>query len=397
MRLFWAYKAGALLLVMTLTMSGRVSGQNYDEAKVVQYVLPDPLLDKNNRRITDRHAWEKRRPELLKLFEENVYGRMPKAFDAIEFRTIREKKGVMAGQANLKEVLITVRRKDQSVGINLILFTPSSARKPVPVFLLINNRTARNTAPERDTLSGFWPAEKVIEAGYAIASFQVNDAAPDRKDTYQNGVMRLYPEELMRPDGMKAIGAWAWASSRVMDYFEANKVLDAKKVAVVGHSRGGKTALWAAAQDKRFAVCISNNSGNTGAKLSRRNFGESVERINTSFPYWFSDNYKKFNGREADLPVDQHILIALVAPRPVYVTNATLDLWADPTGSYLALRHAEPVFNLYKEKSSLPEARPEVSRPFISKTLSYHLREGKHDLDYYDWEQFIRLGKLYFK
>lgn len=385
-----------LFLVLLCMNTFIATGQNYDESKVGDYKLPDPLLH-DGKIITDKKVWENvRRSELLQLFEKHVYGRMPKDFDKIEFSVKKEKKGVMNGQANLKEALITVYRKGKHVGINLILLTPAASKKAVPVFLLINNRTVRNTAPERDTISGFWPAEKIIAAGYAAAAFQVNDAAPDNKTTFQNGVMALYPEELPRPDGMKAIGSWAWAASRVMDYFEKEKTVDAKKVVLVGHSRGGKTSLWASAQDTRFAICVSNNSGNTGAALSKRNFGETVKIINTSFPHWFADNYKKFNGRESELPVDQHMLIALVAPRPVYVTNATLDLWADPTGTYLALRNAEPVFNLYGVKSNLPTERPATNHPYISKPLSYHIREGKHNLDFFDWDQFIKLAKIYF-
>ncbi len=397
-----AHRFGIRLFIILSVLSGirpgAVSGQNYDESKVGSYTLPDPLLGRDGRVIADARTWEQvRRPELLKLFEEHVYGRMPKTFDRIGFRTTREAKGMMNGSADLKETAITIARGGRSVTINLVMFLPSRAEGPVPVFLLINNRSVRNTAPDRDTLSDFWPAEKVIAAGYGVAAFQVNDAAPDRRDTFQNGVMQLYPEELQRPDGMKAIGSWAWAASRVMDYFESEKRVDARRVALVGHSRGGKTSLWACAQDTRFAICISNNSGNTGAALSRRNFGETVERINTSFPHWFADNYKKYNGRESELPVDQHMLIALAAPRPVYVTNATRDLWADPTGTYLALLHARPVFRLYGPVPDLPETLPAAGSPYISLPLSYHLREGKHNLEGYDWENFIRLAQLHFK
>ncbi len=374
------------------------NAQNYDESKAGSYTLPDPLVLSDGKTVSGQKEWEgKRRQEILSLFEEHVYGQMPEKFDEITFRLLNEDKRAMSGKAHLKEVEIKVSRHSEAVSIRLVMFTPSAARRKVPVFLLINNRPARNTDPQRDTLSGFWPAEEVIAAGYGIAAFQVADAAPDDKNDYVKGVLRLYPDALTKPDGMKAIGAWAWAASRVLDYFEKDREADAGKVIVVGHSRGGKASLWAAARDERFAMCISNNSGNTGAKLSRRNFGESVARINTSFPHWFSENYKRYNGKEADMPVDQHMLLALLAPRPVYVTNATEDLWADPVGTYLALRHAEPVFNLYKEKSKLPAEQPLPDRPYIQKPLAYHNRTGKHNMTYYDWAQFVKFADLYFK
>jgi dienelactone hydrolase len=278
----------------------------------------------------------------------------------------------------------------------VVLFVPNKRSRPAPAFLLINNRSRRNTAASRDTISGFWPAEQVIESGYAIAAFHYSDAAPDNKNTYQEGVLRLYPELAKADNGMKAIGAWAWAASRVMDYFETDKDIDSKKVGVVGHSRGGKASLWAAAEDNRFAICFSNCSGNTGAALSKRNFGETVARINTVFPHWFNTNYKKFNNNEQALPVDQHMLIALVAPRPVYATNASEDLWADPTGTYLALKHAEPVFALYHQKSRLPANPPALDTPIVHPPLGYHNRTGKHDLTFYDWQQYVRFADAYY-
>lgn len=372
--------------------------QNYEESQVGTFQLPDPLTTTDGRKIKNATEWEEiRRGELLNLFEEHVYGRTPRSFETIFFRLKNENKQAMGGKAYLKEVEITVGNKGQEAKINLVMFTPNGVKQKVPTFLLINNRPARNTSPTRDTLSGFWPAEEVIAAGYGIAAFQVADAAPDNKENYRDGILRLFPELHDTPDGMKAIGAWAWAASRVMDYFERDREVDARKVIVVGHSRGGKTSLWAAAQDTRFAMCVSNNSGNTGAKISRRNFGETVKRINTVFPHWFANNYTRYNDNENALPVDQHELIALIAPRPVYVTNATEDLWADPTGTFLALKSAEPVFNLYPQKSKLPKTAPAPDQPVIQKPLGYHNRTGIHNMTHYDWEQFVKFANLYFK
>jgi len=194
---------------------------------------------------------------------------------------------------------------------------------------------------------------------------------------------------------MKAIGAWAWAASRVMDYFQKDSDIDSKKVGLVGHSRCGKTALWAAAEDQRFAIAFSNCSGNTGAALARRRFGETIKMINGTFPYWFNNNYRKFNDNENSLPVDQHMLIDLMAPRPVYVTSASKDLWADPKGSFLSLKNAENVYALFGLKSNLPKDPPPVNRPVINSQLGYHNRAGNHDLTGYDWTNFIRFANFH--
>ena len=370
---------------------------NYDESKVPAYTLPDVLKSSANKIIKTKKAWGKtRRPEVLTLFEDNIYGQVPKSFEEIKFSVLNEDKNSMNGKAHRKEVLIEVLNKNKSVKINLVLFIPNNTAKPAPAFLLINNRGRENTDPSRKTISEFWPAELIIESGYAIAAFHVSDLAPDNKDEFMNGVLQLYPEQLNADNGMRAIGAWGWGASRVMDYFESEPQIDKKRVALAGHSRGGKASLWAAAQDQRFAICITNCSGSTGAALARRQFGERVNRINNSFPHWFNSNYKKYNGHEELLPVDQHMLISLIAPRPVYATNASEDLWADPKGTFLALKNAEQVYALYGLKSKLPDSPPGLNKPIIESPLAYHNREGKHDLTVYDWKQFIKFADYHF-
>lgn len=386
-----------ILLMILLSSVSMAQEANYDESKVGHYALPELLLTGKGKEVKTSSDWERiRRGELLTLFEEHIYGKVPADFDRIEFTVRNEQADAMKGAAHLKEVDITVFRNEESVLIQLTLFVPNHIQGAVPAFLLINNRGVENTSPSRDVQSGFWPAEQVIEAGYAIAAFQVNDAAPDNKNTYQEGMLKLYPEQLLADNGIKAIGAWAWAASRIMDYFETDKRIDAGKIAVVGHSRGGKASLWAAAEDPRFALCISNNSGNTGAALSRRNFGETVAIINTSFPHWFNVNYKKYNHQEHLLPVDQHMLIALMAPRPVYITSASEDLWADPKGTFLALKNAEPAYELYGLTSQLPDQPPGLNQPVYQSPLAYHIREGKHNLTEYDWEQFVKFADFHF-
>jgi hypothetical protein len=368
--------------------------QNYDETKIPPYTLPDPLLSESGKKITTVSDWEiLRRKEILYLFGNYVYGKMPKDYDSINFNLEHADYNAMGGKAHLKQVRIDVWRKGKNLKIHFTLFIPARAGKPVPALLLINNRGMDNIDPARKVKSDFWPAEMVIDSGFAIASFHTEDAAPDNKEHFQEGVLQLYPEQITRADGMKAIGAWAYAASRVMDYLETDQQIDSKKVGIVGHSRGGKAALWAGAQDQRFGYVFSNCSGNSGAALSRRMIGETVKRINTSFPYWFCDNYKKFNDSISELPVDQHMLLALIAPRPVYVTSATKDLWADPKGSFLALKNAEKVYALYGIKSSLGNDLPGADTPLISSALGYHLRTGEHNLTVYDWTQFVKFMK----
>lgn len=387
-----------ILLFAFLQLHAQTFQPNFDESKVPTYTLPDVLKTSKNKSVTNSREWEDiRRPEILKLFEDNIYGQMPKSFDSIRYSIAREDTIAMNGKAHLKEIIIEVFNKKESVKVNVVLFMPKSGEKQVPVFILINNRSKDNTDPTRNIQSEFWPAEVVIERGYAVAAFHVSDLAPDDKEHFSEGVLRLYPEQLSADNGMRAIGAWAWGASRVMDYFETDARLDKKRVIIVGHSRGGKASLWAAAQDQRFAMCVTNCSGNTGAALARRQFGERIVAINNAFPHWFTTNYKKYNNNENLLPVDQHMLIALIAPRAVYATNAAEDLWADPKGTYLSLKHAEPVYALYGSKSTLPEVPPGIDKPVNTSRIAYHNRKGEHNLTVYDWTNFIRFADSYFK
>jgi hypothetical protein len=372
--------------------------QNYDESKIESYQLPELLVTKAGKKITTIADWEKiRRPELLKLFEDHVYGQVPHDFDDIRFKVTNQNNNAMNGKATLKEVDITVTRKQKAVTINLVMFTPNKVRKPVPVFLTINHRGHKTMDVTRQNKDGFWPAEEVIDAGYAIAGFDVADVAPDNNDHFTEGILaKLYPEQLEKENGMRALGAWGWGSSRAIDWFVKDKDVDASKVISVGHSRGGKASLWLGAQDKRVAITVSNESGNTGAAISRRNFGETMERITTNFPYWFATSYRQYAGNEDKLPIDQHMLMALIAPRAVYIASAAEDLWADPKGQYLALKEAQPVFELYGAEACLPENMPEVNTQIICRNTGFHNREGKHNMTPFDWQQFIGFANKYF-
>ncbi|HTH81382.1 MAG TPA: hypothetical protein VL490_00515 [Mucilaginibacter sp.] len=386
------------VLVLLLFFSSAHAQQKDDpEAKVPAYTLPEILKTTNGKTVNSVADWENtRRPEILSLFETEVYGKLPKEFDKITYTVTNDVPGAMDGKAHLKQVDIKVWRANRSVTIHLILFTPNNHKGPAPAFVLINNRGESNTDPTRKKKSEFWPAEMAIDSGYAIAAFNNSDVAPDNKDTYKNGLLKLYPELASAPDGMKAISAWAWGASRVMDYFKTDKDIDFNKVGVVGHSRGGKTALWVGALDKRFAMVFASCSGNTGASIARRRFGEKISDINRVFPHWFDDNYKKYSDDEAALPVDQHMLLALIAPRPLYTTNATKDLWADPKGSYLSVQLAQQVYDMYGKHSALPPVAPPPNTPIIKSAQGYHIREGVHNLTAYDWGNFIKFANYHY-
>lgn len=386
------------LAVTLVVVAGIVHGQNYDETKVPSYTLPDPLLSLNKTRINNWAQWETiRRPEVLRLFEDHVYGQIPTTVSAVKWTVTNENKAAMGGKAHLKEVQIEVTQGQKSLKISVVIFLPNRVEGPVPTFLLINHRDYYNTDPTRTTRTEFWPAELLIDEGFAIAAFHVSDVAADNKATFQNGVLQLYPEQLDMENGMRALGAWGWGASRVMDYLQQDAKIDKNKVAVIGHSRGGKAALWCAAQDQRFALVVSSCSGNGGSSLSRRRFGETLRMTNTVFPHWFAPRFRQYNDREDALPVDQHMLLALLAPRPVYVGTAIEDGWADPRGSFLALKAAEPVYALYGIGPLLPAEQPPVNTPIMDSLLGYHVREGDHNLTRYDWIQYLTFAKHHFK
>jgi len=400
--------------LVLLSFAANAQPFNYDESEVPRFKLPNPLLMENGTRVTTPGQWRKeRRPELLKLFEEHVYGRSPGRPKAMTFVVIESGKGALDGLANRKQVEVRFAGKAHGPRMTVLIYTPTKPKKPAPTFLTLNFRgnhtinkdpairlphswvrgrtkggATNNRATEkgRGAAKSRWAVEMILKRGYGLATIYYGDIDPDFDDGFKNGVHALYPKP--KADEWGSIATWVWGLSRALDYFETDNAIDHRRVAVMGHSRLGKTSLWAGASDERFAMAISNNSGCGGAALSRRAFGETVKRINTSFPHWFCDNFTKYNDNENACPVDQHQLVALIAPRPVYIASATQDRWADPNGEFLSAKHAAPVYELLKA-GTLPaknQPKPDAS---VMGALGYHLRTGKHDVTNYDWARYL--------
>jgi hypothetical protein len=391
-------------LISVLSCNTIMAQFNYDESKVPAYELPELLQMKDGTPVKDAATWnEKRRAEVLELFRSEVYGRRPGRPKALRFEVTKKDEAALGGKARRREVKIHFTSKENGPSMNMLLYLPAKAKEPAPAFLGLNFRgnptvskdpgiTLRKGDKESDRgkSAGRWQADMLIDRGYALATSWYGDIEPDdKRNAFSQGIHKVYgPANKIPPDGWGSIAAWGWGLSRALDYFETIDEIDHKRVAVIGHSRLGKTSLWAGAEDERFALVISNDSGCGGAALCRRAFGETVKRINTSFPHWFCDNFNKYNGREADLPVDQHMLIALMAPRPVYVASAAGDRWADPRGEYLAAKHADPVYRLLGTEGLPALKMPPVDKPSMGR-IGYHIRTGNHDVKAFDWKAYL--------
>lgn len=376
------------------------SGFIYTEDEVPDYQLPKVLRNESGEDIESPEAWLEHRPTLLNIFRDQVYGHSPGPPDKVVPTILEKNPQAMKGAATLKRVQITCVSGEKSHAFELILFIPNKRKQPAPAFLLINNRGPENTDPTRENKSEFWPAEALIERGYAAMAFQNKEVAPDDPDHFREGVIRLFEDEEKStqrpPHAWGALAAWAWGASRVMDYLEKDEDIDSDRVTVIGHSRGGKASLWAGAEDERFSIVISNNSGCGGAALSRRKFGETLAWINKRFPHWFAENFNQYNNEESSLPVDQHMLIALIAPRGVYVASAGNDLWADPRGEFLSLAHASPVYELWDADAIDPHKMPRLESPLTTSKQGYHIRNGGHNLTLYDWHRYMDFADQYY-
>lgn len=351
--------------------------------------LPDPLVMSDGTPVKTKQEWAlKRRPELLELFRTYVYGRMPVGRPANMRFDVKVTPDAINGRATRKDIAITFKGSGGEGVITFVIFVPKVSMGPVPSFLLTCDKKLDIDDPDGENRSEFWPVVDILGRGYGAVLLQRAQIDPDNYDGFKDGVHGIF-DTVRTGDSWGTIAAWAWGASRVMDYLETDRDFDSAKVAIVGQSRGGKTALWAAAEDERFQMAISNNSGCTGAAISRGKHGESVSAINAQFPHWFCGNYHKYGGREDDLPVDQHELLALIAPRFVYVASAAEDSWADPESEFLSCVEASPVYSLFGLDGIAKSTMLEPGNPIYSGSIGYHLRPGGHKLTLYDWTQFM--------
>jgi dienelactone hydrolase len=405
-------------------LAGAQEGVNFDEASVPAYRLPDVLQCSDGRRVASVEEWERvRRPEIMELFASQMYGRTPEGKITVTSETLTENPKAMNGKATTRQVKFRFGNGLKTVEAILLLVIPNHVKGRMPVFVGYNYKGNHSTTMEaeiffpplfplikkagdpdwvRGCQAGRWHYDRILARGYAVATMCYHDIFPDAsflENAREHSVVSLFPgyrPDSVAPDEWQAIGAWAWGSSRIVDYLETLDCFDPERIILVGHSRQGKAALWAGAQDRRFSFVISNNSGAGGAALSKRMFGETVAQVSSIRPSWFCPAFRQlYAGRESAMPFDQHELIALIAPRPVYVASAEEDAWADPRGEYLALFHAMPVYELYGCPGVETEAQPGVNQPVMN-DVGYHIRTGRHDVTHYDWERFMDFVDRYF-
>ena len=371
---------------------------SFPPAKRISCDVPDVLTAADGTRIATAAAWEaKRRPELLKLFQSREYGVRPVERPAdLAFAPLGEDCVMMDGKALRRRVMVSCTGPEGPFAFPAMAFIPKTAQKPVGAFILICNRKPEeNIDPERKVRSGFWPAEEIVERGYAAVTFWNGDVARDDKTACMTtGVFRAWCRAGARtPDGWGALSAWAWGASRVLDWLETMPEIDARRVAVVGHSRGGKTALLAGVSDTRFALACVNDSGCSGAKLNRANLprSESIEVITRALPHWFCPAYASCAGKDAELDFDQHMMIALMAPRAVAIASASEDDWAGQRGEFCAAALASPAWRLYGKRGLETKGRgmPVPGEAMQEGMISYHVRPGRHNLTPEDWRRYM--------
>ena len=383
--------------------------------------LPDVLMMNNGQKVATISQWARRRQELLDFYTREVYGRMPPRPKNMMFKVVEQNGNALNGMATRKQVTVYFNGKTNGPQMNILMYLPNAVKQP-PLIVGLNfygNQTTtadpaviidtswvdtrpkgmvnyHATAQSRGINTGPWPIEMIIKRGYALATIYDGDIDPDFKDGYSRGVRAMYPELQGIADNFSTIGAWAWGLSRAMDYFETDKDINSKQVAVFGHSRLGKAALWAGATDTRFALVISNESGKGGASLFIRQSGEALRHLANGFPNWFCTNFKKYIDKDGELPFDQHFLLSLIAPRPLYIASAEEDKNSDPGGEFLSAKASSVVYRLFGKKGIATDSLPPLSHPVIGQ-VAYHIRPGKHDVTDYDWEQYLTFADIYFK
>lgn len=386
---------------------------NYTEAEAGEYSLPDPLTLANGERVEDAQTWQsKRRPELIKLFEENEYGRAP-APKNVRNEVVESPTPALDGKAMRKQVTIHFGEGESAQSLDLLIYLPADAQGPVPLLLNVGftaNNLAVNDPGVR--VGRVWdrrenrriPAEggprfgrlnvlPTIERGYGIATFNYGDVDPDVLGALAHGVRKQYlADGKTEPadDEWGTIAAWGWGISRVIDYFETDPQIDAKRVAITGVSRLGKTVMWAGARDERVALVLASCSGEGGAALSRRNYGETIAHLvaPSRYPYQFAANYAKWAADPNTAPMDANLLVTLVAPRPLLLQTGNGDKWSDPKGEFLAAVAATPVYELLGKRGIDVAELPPPGK-LVGDTLAFIMHDGGHGMVPADWGVFL--------
>lgn len=377
--------------------TGHVS--NYDESKVPKYTLPDPLVLNNGEQVTTPETWaKKRRPELLKHFQTEIYGRIPDNAPKVTWEVTETDAKARDGAAVMRKVVGKMGNKPSGPKMTLTVLAPAKADKPVPVLLNISFGFPAAKGPPK--AGAFDPVAEVLGRGWAYATIGYSDIQPDRADRWTEGVIGLTlkgGQKQPAADEWGTISAWAWGVSRCIDFFESDKAFDAKRVAITGASRLGKTVLWAGAQDERVAAVFSVVPGEMGASLIRRDWGETLDDMAQNFGYQFAGNLQKWVGKWDELPVDQHMLIALCAPRPVYVNGGLTDQWSDPKGEFLAMVGAGPVYRLLGAKDLGVTEVPALDKPVATGSLAFHYHSKGHTSVPEDWKTFLDFAERHSK
>ncbi len=337
--------------------------------------------------------WESaRRPELLRLFQEHVYGFTPSMLPEVSFEVIKSE----TEKAFTKhEVFARFSKDGKSCGFRFFYYLPTQRKEPVPAMIVINPFSRRKRFASPDNKNTYLAHDLLAENGYAGILANVDELCADNKDEYTKGILELFPRQ--GESGWGALGAWAWAGSRVVDFLLSQPEIDPKRIGVAGFSRGGKAALWCGAQDQRVALTVSINSGCSGAAVTRGKRGELIRDITTTFPHWLCEKYASYSDLESELPVDQHMLLALCGPRPLYVSSASEDIWADPQKEFESCLHAGGLYALYGKTGLESGSFPPVNTPLLGGNIGYHLREGEHGCLLYDWEQYIAFMNRHLK
>jgi hypothetical protein len=424
------------LLLSTVLASGGLwaqsfpAGYNNVESAVKPYTALDPLTFNDGSAVTAK-TWPKRRAQILGMFEENVFGRTPAAAKALPVRAHLDEQDdhALSGKAIRKQITLYFSPEgEDGPKEHLLLYLPAASKGKTPVVLgmsfagnqsIVNDpgirlnptwtRPPKSTEPPhlevpaektRGAQTQQWQVEKVLARGYGIATIYYGDLEPDYKDAVQLGIRPYFyaaGQTATAADDWGAIGVWAWGLSRALDYLVTDPLVDGSRVAVTGHSRLGKTADWAAAQDTRFAAVLSTESGKGGQSLSRRVYGETVKHLEDSFPYWFCANYAKWVDRDTEIPVDGNLMTSLMAPRPLYVASAEGDQWSDPKGEFLSAVSASRVYELLGKPGISTAAMPAVDQPTDpARFVAYHVRSGKHDVTAFDWDQYLNFLDAHF-